>query len=295
MPKGPVSLEKKRARDTRRADAAGSFDKSDDPRGLRVESGLAKRAYAVIRERIVRGEYLIGQVISRRRIAAGLGISFQPASEALLLLEYEGLLESRPRAGTRIRIPTRQIMEGHFVVREALQVQAAIMFAQRATREERKELMKLASWLDSGVTSERTDPRERLTLHEKLHQKIAEYTHCEALNEEMRKQSALVSAWLCTIGHTMPEDAQPKHEPLMKALTRQNSEAAAETMRAHVHAEMENTLRALDPSFEMNKKYMQTYSRTIGGKSRKRAGEMALELEMESIAANMPAAHSPAA
>jgi DNA-binding GntR family transcriptional regulator len=289
MPKGSVSIEKKRATDSRRRDTAEGLNNPAAPRGPCVESGLAERAYSVIRERIVRGEYLMGQVISRRRIAADLGISFLPASEALLRLECEGLLESRPRAGTRIRIPAWQDMQGHFVVREALQVQAAMMFAQYATREERRELMKLAFCLDAEVKSEGTDPRERLTLHERLHQKIAEYTHCEALNEEMRKQSALVSAWLCTMRSTLPADAQLKHEPLLKVLAQPNSGAAAETMRAHVHAEMENALRALEPSFETNKKYMRAYSRTIGGKSRKPAGEMALGTE--SVGANIPAAH----
>jgi DNA-binding GntR family transcriptional regulator len=154
----------------------------------------------------------------------------------------------------------------HFVVREALQVQAAVMFARCATRGEQGELIKLAACLDSAGESKSADPRERLTLHEKLHQKIAKYTHCDALHEEMRKHSGLVSAWLCTIEHTAPEEAQPKHEPLLKALTRQNPEAAAGAMRAHVQAEMETTLRALEPSFETNKKYMQAYSRTIGGK-----------------------------
>src|ERR1035441_6842065 len=116
MPKGSVSVEITRATDARRRD-----------------SGLAERAYVLIRERIVRGEYLMGQVISRRRIATDLGIGFLPASEALLRLEYEGLLESRPRAGTRIRIPSRIDVEGHFIVREALEVQAAMMFARTST------------------------------------------------------------------------------------------------------------------------------------------------------------------
>ena len=75
----------------------------------RESSGLAGEAYVTVRERILRGELAIGQVISRRKVAADLGISFLPASEAFLRLEYEGLLESRPRAGTRIRIPSRWI------------------------------------------------------------------------------------------------------------------------------------------------------------------------------------------
>ena len=52
-------------------------------------------------------------------------MSFLPVSEALLRLEIEGLLESRPRAGTRVRIPSPEDVQGHYVVREALEVQAA--------------------------------------------------------------------------------------------------------------------------------------------------------------------------
>src|SRR3954454_3214881 len=106
-------------------------------------SSLAAEAYGIVRRRILRGDVGIGQVISRRKIAAELGMSFLPVSEALLRLEHEGLLESRPRAGTRVRVPTRPDVQGHYVVREALEVQAAMLFAAQATRDERSELMKL--------------------------------------------------------------------------------------------------------------------------------------------------------
>src|SRR5271155_1294222 len=90
---------------------------------------LAHEAYGIVRQRIIRGELTIGQVISRRKIAGELGMSFLPVSEALLRLEFEGLLESRPRAGTRVRIPTPQDVRGNYLVREALELQAARLFA----------------------------------------------------------------------------------------------------------------------------------------------------------------------
>src|SRR6202034_2500358 len=85
-----------------------------------------------VRDRIIRGELAIGQVISRRKLATELGMSFLPVTEALIRLENEGLLESRPRAGTRVKVPTRQDVEGHYVMREALETQAAMLFAERA-------------------------------------------------------------------------------------------------------------------------------------------------------------------
>src|SRR6266852_5886750 len=112
-------------------------------------STLANAAYGVVRRRILRGQLSLGQAVSRRKLAAELGMSFLPVSEALLRLEFEGLLESRPRAGTRVRIPARQDVRGHYVVREALEVQAARLFAEMATPEERSELMKLAVRVDA--------------------------------------------------------------------------------------------------------------------------------------------------
>src|SRR5678810_72941 len=91
---------------------------------ITAPSSLAAEAYEFVKRRILRGELPLGEVISRRKIAAELGMSFLPVSEALLRLEVEGLLESRPRAGTRVRIPSPQDVEGNYVVRQALETQA---------------------------------------------------------------------------------------------------------------------------------------------------------------------------
>src|SRR5512139_304485 len=116
----------------------------------RVENpSLAATAYLAVRRRILRGDLALGQPISRRKLAAELGMSFPPVTEALLRLELEGLLESRPRAGTRVRIPTRDDVFGHYVVREALEIQAAILCAERATPTERRELRRLAERVDA--------------------------------------------------------------------------------------------------------------------------------------------------
>src|SRR5262245_47847256 len=114
-----------------------------------IPSSLAGEAYEFVKERILRGELVMGQVISRRKIAAELGMSFLPVSEALLRLEFEGLLESRPRAGTRVRIPSREDVRGHYIVREALEVQAAMLLAAVVTDEDRAELRKLAARVDA--------------------------------------------------------------------------------------------------------------------------------------------------
>src|SRR3989442_15279415 len=140
---------------------------------------LAAEAYEFVKQRILHGELPLGQVISRRKIAAELGMSFLPVSEALLRLELEGLLESRPRAGTRVRIPSREDVKGHYIVREALEVQAARLFASVATDEDRAELQKLAARVDALSVS---DQSLYLPAHEKLHRRMAERARCPALS-----------------------------------------------------------------------------------------------------------------
>src|SRR5579863_10138166 len=102
---------------------------------------LASKAYREIRNKILNGEFSVETVLSRRRIARDLGMSLPPVYEAIQQLENEGLLESKSRVGTRLRFPTRQDVLDRGMVREALESQAARLFAERATAREKKELL----------------------------------------------------------------------------------------------------------------------------------------------------------
>ncbi len=237
--------------------------KAERVRKPNEDEGLAGEAYVTVRERILRGEFVIGQVISRRKIAAELGMSFLPVSEALLRLEHEGLLESRPRAGTRVRVPTRQDVQGHYVVREALEVQAALLFATHATREERSELVKLAVRLDALSTQQDGNRFVYLGLHEKLHRRIAECARCPALSDAISRTSALASTWLCATRPAVPGNPPSHHEDLMKVLVSADPATAAETMRAHIRSSMANAMRRLEPYFRLHTEYLHTYSRSM--------------------------------
>ena len=224
-------------------------------------SDLAGEAYVTIRERILRGEVAIGQVISRRKIAAELGMSFLPVSEAFLRLEFEGLLESRPRAGTRVRIPSREDVKGHYLVREALEVEAARLFTEMATAEERAELLKLAARVDAMSLGQETNRFHYLNLHEKLHRRIAECTRCPALCDAIEKTRALSSTWLC-VGRTPSNGGvSRRHFELVEVLVKGDREAAAAAMREHVTSSMQRALSRLEPYFQARKTHGKTYSR----------------------------------
>ena len=221
-------------------------------------SSLSTEAYESVRHRILRGELSIGEGISRRKIAAELGMSFLPVSEALMRLELEGLLESRPRAGTRVRIPTRDDVHGHYMVREALETQAARLFANLATSRERAELKRLAARVDD--LAKKSDRVHFLSLHERLHRRIAECARCPALSHAIEQTHSLASTWLCVQSAKLVKLDHP-HMDLVNGLCDRNTDGAAEAMRAHVQSSLQRTMIRLDPYFQLREKHGKRFVR----------------------------------
>ncbi len=216
---------------------------------LPESSSLAAEAYGNVRRRILCGELAMGQVISRRKIAAELGMSFLPVTEALLRLEFEGLLESRPRAGTRVRIPSREDVLGHYLVREALEVQAAVLFTKNATAAEHAELRRMAARVD--LLSARSDRTVFVILHNRLHQRIAECTRCDALCEAIEKTHALASTWYCVTRQMDPDNPPRWHQDLLEALISGDPDRATQAVRDHITLGKDYALEQLGPYFEL--------------------------------------------
>lgn len=234
-------------------------------RVMRKESAenlsLAAEAYTIVRGRILRGELTIGEMVSRRKLASELGMSFLPVSEALLRLEFEGLLESRPRAGTRVRIPTVQDVTGHYVVREALEGQAAYLFAAAATAEEKAELQKLAVRVDTMASQPEVDRFHYLTLHEKLHRRIADCARCPSLSEAIEKTHALASTWRC-VARPATEGPRRTHQVLAEALCSGDPELASAAMRSHIRSSLERAVETLQPWFRLHSVQGTRYARS---------------------------------
>ena len=89
-------------------------------------AGLAAEAYIVVRHRILSGTIGLGQVISRRKIATELRMSFLPVSEALLRLDQyldQAFLARLPwvriihgKGSGALRQAVRQDLNGHPMV-----------------------------------------------------------------------------------------------------------------------------------------------------------------------------------
>jgi DNA-binding GntR family transcriptional regulator len=151
---------------------------------------------------------------------------------------------------------------GHFVVREALEVQAAMMFAARSTSGEKAELRKIAGRLDA-CGSEEGEPLVWRTMHEELHLRIAACGRCGALSEVLGRSSALASAWAGAMRATTPEHPAGHHSELARILATKCPATAGEVMRAHIRANMDQVMLSLEPWFQRQKHYKYAFSRTL--------------------------------
>lgn len=213
---------------------------------------LAGRAYIEIREKILKGDLVVGEVISRRKLAEELNISVPPVTEALQQLESEGLLESKPRVGTRVRVPTRQSVEDRSILREALEAQSARLFAERATPEEREGLMRMGQHLDQLYTCCDTPNVDRGFLfsanmyHMSLHLRVAECARCHALREAIEKEQVLIFHWLYETAVRRENVSSACHARLTELLCKGTPDEAEAAMRGHIRRGMTHLLAKLD-------------------------------------------------
>ncbi|MGH7449486.1 MAG: GntR family transcriptional regulator, partial [Longimicrobiales bacterium] len=165
----------------------------------------------LIRDRILKGEIPLGAELSRRQLARELEIGLLPVSEALQRLENEELVESRPRVGTRVCRPAPDEIREHYEVREALESQAARLFAERATRSDRMVLETMAERMDALFNqcgSRESCDREFLyavqSYHFEFHLWIAECGRCPALKRTIEKNHVLIFSWLFDVAAHRP-------------------------------------------------------------------------------------------
>ena len=199
------------------------------------------RAYTLVRERILRGDYSFGTPLPARGLAVDLGMSFLPVVKALERLQREGLVENLPRVSTRVVIPTPNRIAALYDVREACEVQTARLAAERATATERRALLKLATRVDIGYESldDRSTRRTRLTinrLHTSLHQRIAETARSPQLLQASERSQALIFCLLLESHRPSMSSEDDRHVPLIEAIASGDADVAEAAMRHHIRA-----------------------------------------------------------
>jgi DNA-binding GntR family transcriptional regulator len=217
-------------------------------------ASLSARAYRTILNRILRGTVPIGGELSRRKLAVELGMSILPVSEALQRLQNEGIVESQPRVGTRVRVPTGTDVRERYEIREALECQTARLFCRIATDADQEALLQMARQVDalyarcfSGSENDADFLYLVQDTHTRFHLRIAEVSGCRALRTMLEANQVLTFNWLYYVAARRPALPTRFHTELAEALGTRDEEVADRAMRAHIRYGIENVISCIVP------------------------------------------------
>ncbi len=219
------------------------------PPATSEDDTLALRAYRLVRERVLKGIYPPGAALSRRRLADEFGMSLLPVAEALQRLVNDGLLESRPRVGTRVRTPSRDEVRDRYTLREALESQSARLFAERAKAKDKAEILRMARRLDDmyvGWAAGKTiDAEERLAVriyHVRFHLRVAEIGGSPLLRQAIEREQDLLFSWLSDTAAQVHPLPPHYHSELAEALCSGDANVADQAIRSHIRYALDELL-----------------------------------------------------
>jgi DNA-binding GntR family transcriptional regulator len=197
-----------------------------------MSESLADRAHAAILEHIISGVWPPGRELKRRELALELGMSVAPVLEALVLLERQGLIETIPRVGTRVRTVTREGVRGQMLLREALEVQAVHLLHGAALRPHRAALLPLAEAADADYQDQLARLSADLAFHRALVAAVGEPALEAAYATVM--QLGFFHMINVVVDGPAGRRARDSHVRLLQRLQRADAAEAAGAIRRHL-------------------------------------------------------------
>lgn len=202
---------------------------------------LTDLVFAAIRRRMIEASLPPGSSVSEQMLSKDLNVSKTPVREALLQMRHIGLVESSGR-GLRVVMPTARTIRDAFEMRAGLEAAAARYAADRATREQKDELLELAqASVDAAEDFEAF--READTA---FHQAIAAAADNAMLHKAVEDAVVLTQVLRQRDVHVErnfgPDGRE--HVRIAQALRSGDSAAAADRLSEHLLRIMEQLLEA---------------------------------------------------
>lgn len=222
--------------------------------GRRLHGAIARKLGADI----LSGDYEAGATLPTEAVAtSALGVSRAAYREAVQVLIAKGLVESRPKAGTRVlprerwnlldpevlawafaRDPDQQLIESLFELREIVEPAAAALAAERRSEAELRQMKSgLALMRRHTLATEQGRQGDR-----QFHAALLHATRNDALIALSSGIEAAV-AWTTVYkqrGRELPRDPVPFHVAVYEAIAASDAERARQAMRLLVTSALED-------------------------------------------------------
>ncbi|MDO4552613.1 MAG: GntR family transcriptional regulator [Bacillota bacterium] len=156
------------------------------PSEISLTEGIAN----ILRERILKGEYDIGQRLKEVRVAEEMKVSRTPIREAFQQLEREGLMEVVPNRGAFVRGFTRQDIRDIYAVRAAVEALAVEWAIEKMTGEDLKTMEEIFGLME--FYTNKRNSRKLTELNRNFHAAIYEAGGSRFLSQVLKSYQSYV-------------------------------------------------------------------------------------------------------
>lgn len=206
-----------------------------------------------VRSLILGDGYAPGDMIPESSLAESFGVSRTPIREAFKQLEYEGLVEIRPRVGTFLRRPQRREIIEMFQLKESLEGLAANLFARRGAIPELAILKDNADASDAAALAGDADTYARL-VHEFHWTLVRGADNLKLVETYERLMHQLAYHRIVISAVQRPgrlRESVGEHHAVIEAIENKDWFGAEIAMREHVSASSRAALLSLTETHEL--------------------------------------------
>ncbi len=152
--------------------------------------------YAELKRRIIKNEYVPGEVVSENSIAAGFNVSRTPVREALKKLQHEKLVITIPKVGIQVSTIEINELKNNFEVRKALEELVIKTVIPIITSDELSSLEEIADLYKTLDSSDDSEDRVRvIEVDVMFHEKLWSFCNNEILVRYLKELNYTEQRW----------------------------------------------------------------------------------------------------
>ena len=201
-----------------------------------------------IRDLILQGKYIPGQLLPQRKVAVELGVSPIVVRESFRILEQEGMVECVPKWGAHVASFQFDKLKERYLLREALEGTAARIVSERIDARQISGLHEAADNVDRLFADPDSDVGELGATHSQFHNSIAELSGCKEIVDFLRRINNQQLVWITSRIVNVKKVVQPPswHRMLVDSLAGHDPDEAEKAMRLHVRKGFEDIIDSLE-------------------------------------------------
>ena len=197
-------------------------------------SSLTDELVDILRDRILKGEYKIGEKIKENQIATEFKVSRTPIREAFKQLENEGLIDYIPNRGCFAKGFTRQDIEDIYAVRKALEIMAVEWAVSRISDEQIQALQEQSELMEFYTVKKDSD--KVLELNSAYHDIIYDAAGSRFMAQILRSYKEYIEQTRKVILYEQAylEEILKEHKAVLVAIMARDVEGAKAAMAEHL-------------------------------------------------------------